>query len=95
MKHFVFTLALALSLWAGKLMAQQPPSSTDERLRATAERLAHKYIILDGHVDLPYRLRVKNFKFVREFIGIPIETRDGDFDYVRAKRGGLSARAIA
>lgn len=92
MNHFYPILALTLSFLAGQLMAQQPsPPSTDERLRATAERLAHKYIILDGHVDLPYRLRVKNFKFVREFIGIPIETRDGDFDYVRAKRGGLTA----
>jgi membrane dipeptidase len=44
-------------------MAQQPSPSTDEPLRALAERLAHKYIILDGHVDLPYRLRVRNFKF--------------------------------
>ncbi len=64
---------------------------SDEELRAFADALAHKYVIVDGHVDLPYRLRVKNFKFVREFIGIPIETKDGDFDYVRAKRGGLSA----
>jgi membrane dipeptidase len=63
----------------------------DEILRALADKIAHKYIIVDGHVDLPYRLRVRNFKFVREFIGIPIETRDGDFDYVRAKRGGLTA----
>lgn len=64
---------------------------SDEQLRALADKLAHKFIIVDGHVDLPYRLRVKNFKFVREFIGIPIEAPDGDFDYVRAKKGGLSA----
>ena len=80
-------------LTTSSLIAQNKTSNTsnDEALRQRAERLAHKYIIVDGHVDLPYRLRVRNFKFVREFIGIPIETKDGDFDYVRAKKGGLTA----
>lgn len=90
--HFVASVAL-IFLVIGQSLAQGIPQDTkkDKRLRTLSEKLAHKYIIVDGHVDLPYRLRVKNFKFVREFIGIPIETRDGDFDYVRAKRGGLSA----
>lgn len=61
------------------------------KLREKAEKLAHKYIITDGHVDLPYRLRVQNFRLEREYIGIPIETEKGDFDYVRAKKGGLDA----
>ncbi len=60
-------------------------------LRQKADNLAQKYIITDGHVDLPYRLKVRNFKLEKEFIGIPIETDDGDFDYVRAKEGGLDA----
>ncbi|MBL7990829.1 MAG: dipeptidase [Candidatus Kapabacteria bacterium] len=90
--HFVASAAL-IFLVLGQSLAQGIPQDTkkDKRLHTLAEKLAHKYIIVDGHVDLPYRLRVKNFKFVREFIGIPIETRDGDFDYVRAKRGGLTA----
>jgi len=58
---------------------------------ARAERLAQKYIITDGHVDLPYRLKVKNFRLEREFLGIPIETDEGDFDFVRARKGGLDA----
>jgi membrane dipeptidase len=56
-----------------------------------AVALAHEYIIVDGHVDLPYRLQAKNFRLEREYLGIPIETTDGDFDYVRAKQGGLDA----
>jgi len=56
-----------------------------------AIELAHRYIILDGHVDLPYRLQTRNFRLEREYLGIPIETTDGDFDYVRAKKGGLDA----
>lgn len=61
----------------------------DPALREKANELAQKYIITDGHVDLPYRLKVKNFRLTREYLGIPIETDDGDFDYVRAKKGGL------
>lgn len=74
-------------------IAASPKS--DSALRLLADKLAHKYIIVDGHVDLPYRLRVLQqqgkFKFVREFVGIPVESKEGNFDYVRAKRGGLSA----
>ena len=60
-----------------------------DKLAVRADKLAHKYIITDGHVDLPYRLKVRNFQLTKEFIGIPIQTEDGDFDYVRAKKGGL------
>jgi len=56
-----------------------------------AIELAHKYMIIDGHVDLPYRLRVHNFRLEKEYLGIPIKTDQGDFDYVRAKEGGLDA----
>lgn len=60
-------------------------------MQAKAVELAHKYIITDGHVDLPYRLKIKNFRLDKEYLGIPIETDAGDFDYVRAKEGGLDA----
>lgn len=64
---------------------------TEAGLRLMADELAHKYIIFDGHVDLPYRLNIKNFRPTKEFIGIPVESQEGDFDYVRAKKGGLTA----
>ena len=64
---------------------------TDVELRQKANELAQQYIITDGHVDLPYRLNVKNFKLTKEFIGIPIESDKGDFDFVRARAGGLDA----
>lgn len=63
----------------------------DEALRKKADELAHKYILTDGHVDLPYRLKIKNFRLEREYLGIPLKTTEGDFDYERAKKGGLSA----
>ena len=56
-----------------------------------ADYFAHKYLITDGHVDLPYRLKIQNFKLEKEYLGIPLDTDDGDFDYKRAKEGGLDA----
>lgn len=81
------TLFFVLICLSSTLWAQQ---ATKQQLKK-ANKLAHKYIITDGHVDLPYRLRVQNFRLEREYLGIPIETKKGDFDYVRAKKGGLDA----
>lgn len=64
---------------------------TDDELRAHSKVLAHQFLITDGHVDLPYRLKVKNFKLDKEYLGIPIETDEGDFDYKRSVEGGLDA----
>lgn len=64
---------------------------TEVELDSFANALAQRYIITDGHVDLPFRLQVSNFRLTREFIGIPVETDKGDFDYMRAKKGGLDA----
>ena len=63
----------------------------DPEIERIADSLAHAYIIVDGHVDLPYRLDIKNFRLEREYLGIPVSTTEGDFDYVRAKEGGLDA----
>ena len=63
----------------------------DDELRTYADVLAHKYILTDGHVDLPFRLKIKNFRIDREYMAIPIKSSEGDFDYERAKKGGLDA----
>ena len=75
----------------GPAQSDAPEAMTDDELRAHASTLAKQYLITDGHVDLPYRLKVKNFKLDKEYLGIPIETDAGDFDYVRAVEGGLDA----
>lgn len=49
-----------------------------------AQELAQQTIIVDGHVDLPYRL-------VHSNEDVSKRTEEGDFDYVRAKKGGLDA----
>ncbi|NRA48712.1 MAG: membrane dipeptidase [Phaeodactylibacter sp.] len=79
-------LLLFLSLNIFVLQAQG-----DDPLMDQANALAREFIITDGHVDLPYRLRVQNFRLEREYLDIPIETEKGDFDFVRAKAGGLDA----
>ena len=83
-------LLVTLVLLTSTLLSQNSALS-DEQLRAMSDKLAHQYIITDGHVDLPYRLKVKNFRLEREYLDIPVQTAEGDFDYVRAKKGGLSA----
>ena len=46
-----------------KILNQNRNTPTDEEgLRKMADSLAHAYIIVDGHVDLPYRLSIKNFR---------------------------------
>jgi membrane dipeptidase len=70
---------------------KEAPVDNDEALKAQASELAQKFILTDGHVDLPYRLKVKHFRLEREYMGIPVSTKEGDFDYERAKKGGLDA----
>jgi len=63
----------------------------DKKTHKRAVEFAQSHIITDGHVDLPYRLKAINFRLEREYLGIPVKTDKGDFDYVRAKEGGLDA----
>ena len=87
----LFALLGLLLCTCGPAKNDAPKEMTDAELRTHANELAHKYLITDGHVDLPYRLKVKNFKLDKEYLGIPIETDAGDFDYKRAVKGGLDA----
>lgn len=79
---------LLAGLWTCKPTAKV---MSDEELTQLADSLAHAYIITDGHVDLPYRMRVKNFQLEKEYLDIAESTEGGDFDYARAKAGGLDA----
>lgn len=91
MKHFLIAFAALLFFACGTKEKIDYASLSDEQLQKIADSLAHAYIITDGHVDLPFRLKVKNFRLEREYLGIPISTTEGDFDYERAKKGGLDA----
>jgi len=54
-------------------LGMEPAESLDLLLQEEAQKLSKEFIITDGHIDLPYRLKVQNFKLTKEFIGIPIE----------------------
>ncbi|MBB3167097.1 dipeptidase [Simiduia aestuariiviva] len=49
-----------------------------------ARQIAQKYPLVDGHIDVPYRLQ-------EAWADVTQATVDGDFDYPRAKAGGLDA----
>jgi len=55
---------------------------------ARAKELARRFLIVDGHVDVPYRLHGQA-PGQREDVGEA--TAGGDFDYPRAVAGGLDA----
>lgn len=68
--------------WAGK---------SDAELRKIADTLAHRYIIVDGHVDLPEYMMDHKYLSEKDLATVPVQNKDGDFDYVRAKKGGLTS----
>ncbi|MCB1684877.1 MAG: dipeptidase [Pseudomonadales bacterium] len=51
---------------------------------AKARELSRKYLIVDTHIDVPYRL-------LETPADVSKATKDGDFDYPRAVAGGLDA----
>lgn len=83
MKIHIFTLSIILAL--SLIMAS---CSEDSDIEQQAKRLAQQTIIVDGHIDVPYRLKDK-------WEDISQATEEGDFDYPRAKQGGLNAPFMA
>ncbi|QED38784.1 membrane dipeptidase [Antarcticibacterium arcticum] len=64
----------------------------EEALLRKADSLAHAFIITDGHVDLPYRLKSEGIDLITlENGSTVIDAGIGDFDLERAKKGGLDA----
>lgn len=82
MRTLLVRLTILLSIAMLSLPAQQ--AQQDKALLAKAQKLAQQYIVVDTHIDVPYRLKAK-------FEDISKLTPDGNFDYVRAKQGGLNA----
>ena len=75
-------VSLAVALYVMSCAATKPVS--DLELRNKAQEYARQFILIDTHVDLPYRLREK-------MENISERTEEGNFDYPRAKKGGLNA----
>jgi membrane dipeptidase len=60
----------------------------DDELLARAARLAQELVIIDTHIDLPYQL-------VEAWEDVTGRTTHGDFDYARAREGGLDVGFMA
>jgi membrane dipeptidase len=78
MRLFSSILILALFAFTRQVAAQEENSD----LATSAQLLAQKALIVDTHIDVPERLQ-------GGWVDVTVATTDGDFDYERAKRGGL------
>lgn len=71
-------IAVALTLaWVGSATAA-------ESLHDRAVAIAQKHMLIDTHIDVPYRLE-------EDWEDVSKATKRGDFDYPRAVKGGLNA----
>ncbi len=86
-------LSFLLALLVLAVQCNQKPSESNASSNALADQakaLAQSTIIVDGHVDLPYRMEVKGFMIKKAVEDVSVET-EGNFDYPKAKAGGLDA----
>jgi membrane dipeptidase len=67
-----------------------PPAGVKPETLSRAEQLSQRFIIVDGHVDLPFRLELSGMDG-GEVPDVSEHTADGEFDYPRARAGGLDA----
>ncbi|MEC8050593.1 MAG: membrane dipeptidase, partial [Myxococcota bacterium] len=65
------------------------PDSSELGLAERAKELAQKFLIVDGHIDLPYRLEAGRDPTGALTEDVTNRTEKGDFDFVRAREGGL------
>lgn len=56
----------------------------DSQAAISGQQLARQYIIVDTHIDVPYRLH-------KDWEDVTVATQRGEFDYPRAQAGGLNA----
>jgi membrane dipeptidase len=86
-------LLLAMACGGTEVSAPTPTAKVappTESIEAHAARLAKTNIIVDGHIDLPYRLH--NLREKGEAMpDLSTVGEEGDFDGARAKLGGLDA----
>ncbi|MBT8381534.1 MAG: dipeptidase, partial [Ignavibacteria bacterium] len=82
---FLFSILVTIISCEQKTMDTM--DETENQLREKANELAQKLLIIDGHIDVPYRLQSTPED-------ISVRTERGHFDYPRAKEGGLNAPFI-
>ena len=93
MNKFLIFSALCLVFVSCATVKPGPDYSklSAQELLQEATQIAQSTMLVDGHVDLPYRMKVGGFTLKREVLDVSVRTPDGNFDYPRAKAGGLDA----
>src|SRR5210317_2168545 len=72
-----FMLAIVALSTMFNAVAEQP------NLEERARQIAHKYLLTDTHIDVPYRIH-------NAWVDVTGSAPDGEFDYPRAVMGGLN-----
>lgn len=68
------------------LVAAVSPALAQEKsldLATTADQISRKYMLVDTHIDVPERV-------YQDWVDVTKATKGGDFDYPRAREGGLN-----
>lgn len=73
-----------------KQKIQTTESASDMTSQELGRDLAKRFLITDGHIDLPYKLAEEGYMSRGEIPDLSNEI-DGNFDYIKAKLGGLNA----
>ncbi len=79
-KSYFLMLSFFVAITSCEIKNQQV---SDSELYLKAKELADKFIIVDTHIDVPYRMRVR-------WEDISQRTERGNFDFPRAIEGGLN-----
>jgi membrane dipeptidase len=93
-RRAVLVTLVLLSGCAAPGAREEPPVSTEPSpaptidLQSRARELAQRLLILDSHIDAPYRL-------TEHTEDLSSRTQHGDFDFPRAREGGLNAAFMA
>lgn len=75
---------VALTACGDNTVGIEKITTSSVTLAEQAQKIAKENIIIDTHIDVPYRLE-------EEYEDVSKATKKGDFDYPRAIKGGLNA----
>lgn len=85
---FLFLSLSSSACTSGGMTGEETPNDTVVGPEIRAKQIARDSLIVDTHIDIPYRLSEK-------MEDISLSTDGGDFDYPRALEGGLNAPFMA
>ena len=75
-------VTLGLSMIMTDVLAEKTSPEKQASIEKQASEIAHKYLLTDTHIDVPYRLHAG-------WVDVTVSAPDGQFDYPRAVEGGL------